>query len=39
MSTLVCIPAFNEEYTITSLVNTVKKYGTVVVVNDGGFKT
>lgn len=34
-NTIIIIPAFNEEYTITSLVNTVKKYGTVVVVNDG----
>ena len=34
-NTIIIIPAYNEENTITSLVKSVKKFGIVVVVNDG----
>ena len=35
MNTLIIIPAFNEELTIGSIVTLAKKYGDVLVVDDG----
>lgn len=35
MNTFIIIPAFNEEKTITNVVGEVKKFGKVIVVDDG----
>ena len=35
MKTLIVIPAYNEELTIGSVVTLAKKYGDVLVVDDG----
>ena len=35
MKTAIIIPAFNEEKTITKVINSVKKFGTPIVICDG----
>lgn len=35
MKTIIVIPAYNEELTIGSVVTLAKKYGDVLVVDDG----